>query len=77
MDAPEPIRQTDWIGHFGRAADDCFIFDLVIYNGVTRLFDPQPFVKVLLKLRQTRILADKMHIRPQGHMQRSIMKRTV
>lgn len=35
----DTIRHADWIGDLGRVTDDCFIFDLVINNGLTRLFD--------------------------------------
>ena len=48
------------MGDLGRATDNCFIFDLVIYNGVTRLFDPQSFVKVLLTTMFGIVLPDSL-----------------
>ena len=39
---PNTIRHADWIGDLGRAADNCFIFDLVTFNSVTCLLDSNP-----------------------------------
>ena len=35
----DTIRHANWIDDLGRATYDCFIFDLDVNDGVTRLFE--------------------------------------